>query len=68
MDGGISKELASLLYIYLSVDDVANGILQQGRGGLMAKMDIQDAYRKIPVHSTDQLLLRMHWKRVSFFS
>ena len=60
VNDGISKELASLSYI--SVDAVISGIVSLGRGALMAKMDIQQAYRNIPVHPGDRPLLGMHWK------
>ena len=64
VNDGISKELASLSYV--SVDKVVSGILQQGRGALMAKMDIKHAYRNIPVHPRDRLILGMQWKGSSF--
>ena len=57
VNDGISKELASLTYI--SVNDVVRGLLQRGRGALLAKMDIKQAYRNIPVHPQDRLLLGM---------
>ena len=60
VNDGISKDLASLSYVF--VDDVVNGILEWGRGTLMAKMDIQHAYRNILVHPSDRLLLGMQWK------
>ena len=58
VNDGISKELASLTY--MSVDDVVRGLLQRGRGALLEKMDIKQAYRNIPVDSQDRLLLGMH--------
>ena len=57
---GISKELASPLYV--SIDKVVLGILQCGKGTLIAKMDILHAYRNIPVHTSDRVLLGMYWK------
>lgn len=50
-----SRKLSTLPYV--SVDDVVAGILQRGRGTLMAKMDIRYAYRNIPVHPSDRVLL-----------
>lgn len=38
VNDGISKELASLSYV--SIDKAVSGILQRGRGTLIAKMDI----------------------------
>ena len=58
VNDGISKELASLTY-NMSVDYVVRGLLQRGRGALLAKMDIKQAYRNIPVHPQDRLLLGM---------
>ena len=59
MNDGIDKELCSLSYT--SIDDVMNCILVLGRGSLMAKMDIKQAYRNIPVHPEDQPLLGVKW-------
>ena len=59
INDGILKELSTLSYV--SVDSVVAGILQQDKGTLMAKMDICRAYRNIPVHHSDRVLLGMHW-------
>ena len=64
VNDGISRELASLSYV--SIDNVVSGILQQGRGALMAKINIKHAYRNIPVHPMDRPLLGMRWKGASF--
>ena len=37
-------------------------ILELGRGALLTKMDIKQAYRNIPVHPEDRLLLGMFWE------
>ncbi len=58
---GISKELASLSYT--SVDQVAQCIATLGQGALLAKMDIKQAYRNVPVHPQDRLLLGMRWEQ-----
>lgn len=60
VNDGIDPSLCSLSYT--SVDEAANRILQLGRGTLMAKLDIQSAYRIIPVHPDDRWLLGMRWK------
>ena len=44
----IDPEMSSLTYI--KVDDVANQAAQMGKGTLMAKMDVEEAYRIIPIH------------------
>ena len=56
----ISKELCSLSYI--SVDDVARAVLQLGKGSLLAKADIKEAYRMVPVYPEDRLLLGVVWE------
>ena len=37
-----------------------------GRGTLLAKMDIRQAYRNVPIHPTDRPLLGMQWKGAIF--
>ena len=37
-------------------------VMRMGRGTRMAKFDIQSAYRLVPVHSEDRLLLGMKWR------
>ena len=56
----INKEMVSLSYV--SIDEVAATVRKLGRGTLMAKMDIRQAYRNIPVHPQDRKLLGMLWK------
>ena len=60
VNDGINKELASLSYV--TVDEVAETVQRLSRGTLMAKMDIRQAYRNIPVHPLDRRLLGMLWK------
>ena len=52
---GITKELATLSYV--TVDEIVGKILALGEGALIAKMDIKQAYRSIPVHPDDRTLL-----------
>lgn len=47
---------------YASVDDAAGILTKLGSGTLMAKIDISNAYRNIPVHPQDRPLLGMQWK------
>ena len=54
INDGIPPEWCSL-----KVDDVARHVAQLGRGALLAKMDIQQAYRMVPVHPDDRALLGM---------
>lgn len=60
MNDGISREPSSLSYI--SVDDVVDRVLQLGYGALLAKMDIKQAYRNVPVYPQDRILLGMRWQ------
>ena len=64
VNDGISKDLASLSYV--SVDNVVTGIFQQRRGTLLAKMDIWQAYRNVPIHPSDRPLLGMRWRGETF--
>ena len=59
VNDGISKETSSLRYT--TTDDVVEAILKSGKGSLMAKLDIKQAYRNIPVYPQDRLLLGMSW-------
>jgi len=48
VNDAIDPELCSLSYV--SVDEVADLVAQLSHGSLMAKVDIESAYRLIPVH------------------
>ena len=60
VNDGIEPELCSLSYA--SVDDAISHILRKGRGTQLAKLDLESAYRNIPVHPEDRHLLGMEWK------
>ena len=60
VNDGIRSSLCSLSYI--TVDDVARIVVQLGRGALLAKMDIESAYRLIPVHPHDRVLQAVSWR------
>ena len=64
INDGISGEGCSLSYV--SVDDAARMVLQRGPGALLAKLDIESAYRIIPVHPDDRPLLGIRWKGVTY--
>ena len=64
VNDGISRDLSSLFYV--SVDDVVAGIVQRGRGTLLAKMDIHQAYRNVPIHLSDRPFLGMQWQGATF--
>ena len=60
MNASISEELSSISYA--SVDDAVQGILKLGMGTKLVKVDLQNAYRIIPVHPHDQHLLAVQWE------
>ena len=62
---GIEPELCSLHYLRL--DEVLGAITQAGRGSQLAKMDIESAYRMIPVHPNDRPLLAVQWAGKIFY-
>ena len=43
-------------------NDVVQEVLRLGRGTLLAKIDFESAFRKVPVHSEDIHLLGMVWR------
>ena len=57
VNDGIDKMLCSLSYA--TVDEAASQVVRLGRGALMAKVDIKTAYRLVPIHPDDHLLLGM---------
>lgn len=66
VNDGIEKELCSLSYV--SIDQVVESIVVMGRGTLMAKIDIKQAYCNIPVHLDDRHLLGVEWKGKSLLT
>ena len=65
VNDGIDKELCTLSYI--SMDDIVKTIMMLKKGALMAKLDIRNAYRLLPVHPEDRLLLSMEWQGKVYF-
>ena len=61
----IDKELCSISYI--SIDHVAEAILHLGQGALLAKADVKEAFRIVPVAPEDRLLLAMWWQGELYF-
>jgi len=51
VNDGISSPLCSLWYV--TVGDTVQQIFSLGRGCLLAKIDIQSAFRLIPIHPAD---------------
>ena len=55
VNDGIDPVLCSLSYV--SIDTVAAIVVSLGAGSLLAKIDIESAYRLVPVHPDDRPLL-----------
>ena len=47
---------------YASIDDAVQLIRGLGERSLLAKLDLKDAYRIVPVHPDDRPLLGMRWR------
>ena len=60
VNDGIDPLLCSLSYARL--DDSVLRVLEAGTGALLAKLDIESAYRMIPVHPDYRGLLGMRWQ------
>ena len=60
----IDPALCSLLY--LTVDEVADLVAKLGQSALLAKVDIESAYRPISVHPHDCPLLAVRWENQVF--
>ena len=60
MNDGINEAPCSLSYV--SVEDAVEMVLKKGRGACLAKVDIRNAYRVLPVHPDDRWLLGMRWE------
>ena len=60
----VDSNLCSLKYA--TVDQAAELMLRLGRGALMAKVDIDQAYRRIPVHPDDRWLLGMRFEGATY--
>ena len=61
VNNAIDPKMSSLTYT--KVDDLANEAAQMGKGTLMAKMDVEEACRIIPIHPDDRQLLGIYWDR-----
>ncbi len=64
INDGIDPVMCSLSYV--TVDQVATVAASLGRGSLLAKIDIESAYRIVPVHPHDRPLLGVRWNNEVF--
>ena len=60
VNDGIAPEDRTLRYTSLS--EVLDKVLAAGKGCLLAKFDLERAYRQIPVHESDRDLLGLSWR------
>ena len=60
VNDGIRKDPFTVQY--MKVDDIIAGIMSLGWGTLLAKFDVESAYRIIPVRPDDRYLLGMQWQ------
>ena len=60
VNDGIAPPLCTLRYV--TVDEIAAVAATLGRGALIAKLDIESAYRIVPVHPDDRPLLGIQWQ------
>ena len=51
---------------YSTVDEILALILLAGRGAVILKRDLKDAFRNIPVAITDQRLLGFKWEKTVY--
>ena len=64
VNDAIDPDLCSLTYT--TVEKVARRVMQLGLGTLMAKVDIESAYRLLPVHAQDRALMGVMWEGLVF--
>ena len=64
VNDAISSSLSLLKYAAL--DQAVQMIQHIGPGTLLAKIDLQNAYRVVPIHPIDQPLLGLQWEKVVF--
>ncbi len=60
VNDGIEPSLCSLHYT--SVDEASARVAAKGRGTVFAKFDVEGAFRTVPIHPDDRLLLGMQWE------
>jgi len=53
--------------VYESFAQAVKALQEAGKGSLLAKLDLKDAYRHIPVRSPDWNLLGFHWRGQFFY-
>ena len=64
VNDSIAPEVCSLQYA--SLDQAVAMVRSLGQGALLAKIDIQSAYRILPVHQDDRPLLGLSWEGFTY--
>ena len=64
VNDGISPEYCSLQYA--SIDDAVKLIMLLGPGTQLAKLDIKDAYRIVPVHPDDHCAWALYQRGIKY--
>ena len=64
VNDAIQQELCSVSYA--SLDHVVQLVQSLGRGTRLAKLDLKEAYRAVPVHPSDQRLLAVSWMDMTY--
>ena len=52
---------------YVRVDDAVEMVLRRGKRALMAKVDVENAFRNVPVRPKDWPLLGFEWRGVGAY-
>ncbi|XP_071950801.1 uncharacterized protein [Antedon mediterranea] len=65
VNSGIPHDASQVSYD--TIDVVINLVLKNGPGSLMAKTDIEDAFRIIPIHPCDYHLLGFSWNNKYYY-
>jgi hypothetical protein len=60
VNDGVAKDLCSMRYA--TVDNAVEKVLRLGADSLLAKIDVEHAYRNVPIHPSDRRLLGMMWE------
>ena len=64
VNDAIRQDLCSVSYT--SLDHAVELAKKMGKGSLLAKLDLREAYRAVPVHPSDQRLLAVSWNSTTY--
>ena len=64
INDAIDRDFCSIAYT--SIDNAVFFIQALGPGCLLAKLDLREAYRVVPIHPQDRPLLAMQWEGVTY--